>query len=345
MADAADEMPVIVYADELVNKLAELLPKAIREHDESAIHQSRVATRRLKAAAEVFERISSRSNLRDFLKVLRKLRRHLGPARDLDVMLDHLEEIKIDRLRPAVEWMRGQLVTRQRKLWECEAKKFNVTKSLARVGTWWGVRQDWTEAGEGLDCLIGESLHLQLDQFIEHADGISVKQTTQSPARVPAEMLDPHQLRIAGKALRYTLELAAEAGHKIPAAVGRAFKRMQDALGVWHDYVVLGDCALQLIVETELGLHDSKTAGAVLDLAKLAMARSSSQLAKFNQLWTAEGETLAVAIRAAFPLTQAAAEPDSASISELKAGRDPSGLDIHQDDLHLPEAPGEPSAA
>jgi CHAD domain-containing protein len=313
-----DDLPLLTYADDLVNKLREMLPAAIKENDQAAIHQSRVATRRLKAAADVFEPVSSRPHRRDFVKTLRKLRKHLGPARDLDVMLDHLDEIKTARLRPGVDWLREQLFRTQLQLRESQAEVFDVPQALARLGAWWGVRQDWADAGDGLNCLICESLHLQLDRFVEYADSISGRMT----AAPNAPMSDPHQLRIAGKALRYTLDMAVAGGHKLPTAVGRAFKQMQDALGIWHDFVVLTDRVLKLTIQSEIGIRDSAVTAIILDIAKLSVRRSAAQLARFRKLWNARGETLATTIRRAFPLTHPVVD-EPAVPTESKTDPDP----------------------
>ena len=335
-----DDLPILVYADELVNKLREMLPAAIKENDETAIHQSRVATRRLKAAADVFERVSSRSHHRDLAKTLRKLRKHLGPARDLDVMLGHLKEIKGDRLKPGVDWLESQLLKQQQKLRESQAEKFDVPQALARLGAWWGVRQDWADAGDGLHCLISESLHLQLDRFVEYADVISGNRI--SPGH--DAMSDPHQLRIAGKALRYTLDMAVAGGHQLPPAVGRAFKRMQDALGLWHDYVVLTERLLRLTNDAELSVHDTAMTAIILDIAKLSVRRSATQLEHFNKLWKSKGETLAITIRQAFPLTHAVVEEAEIPI-ESKTDPDPAGSENPVADPPQPaEVPTEPSA-
>ena len=56
-------------------------------------------------------------------------------------------------------------------------------------------------------------------------------------------------MRIAGKALRYTLEMAVVEGHTLPGPVLKAFKRMQACLGLWHDYVVLTEAALRASLE------------------------------------------------------------------------------------------------
>jgi CHAD domain-containing protein len=328
---------MLAYADELVNKLREMLPAAIKDHDEDAIHDARVATRRLKAAVDVFEPISSKSHRREFEKTLRRLRKHLGPARDLDVMLGHVKEIKSNRLNPAAKWLESQLLGQQAHLRQSEAEKFDVAKALARLGAWWGVRQDWADAQDGLDCLISESLHLQLDRFAEHANAISGQATNSGDEK----LLDPHQLRIAGKALRYTMEMAIAGGHKLPVAVGRSFKKMQDALGLWHDYVVLNDCVLELSVKTGLGHSDPAVAELVLDIAKLAIRQSAIQLTRFNKMWMKKGEALANTIRQAFPLTHPVEEPVA---SESKTDPDPPGS--KSPPAEVPEADrGEPSAA
>ena len=59
-------------------------------------------------------------------------------------------------------------------------------------------------------------------------------------------------MRISGKSFRYTLEMAAVQGHKLPAGIMKNFKRMQEALGVWHDYVVLTERAMHVSLQALL---------------------------------------------------------------------------------------------
>jgi CHAD domain-containing protein len=70
---------------------------------------------------------------------------------------------------------------------------------------------------------------------------------------------DVHELRIDGKLLRYTLELAAPLGFGAPMPLLRAFKQLQDALGLWHDYVVLGEQTLRYALDQQLPLHNSSS--------------------------------------------------------------------------------------
>jgi CHAD domain-containing protein len=324
-------LPLLVYADELVDTLRSMVPDAIRNGDEKAVHQARVACRRLKSAVDVFKPISSGSHRREFARILKKLRKNLGPMRDTDVMLGHLKDLETPKRKAAIDWLRARLAEKQKQSRESALDEIDVAKILARLGSWWGVREEWSDVGDKLTNLLAESLHLQLDRFIEHADAIAGK-----PGATGA-LLDPHELRIAGKALRYTLELAAACGHRLPGTIARSFKRMQDALGLWHDYIVLNDQLLKWVV----GNRDSGVVLAALDLAKTATQRSQKQLSGFSKLWIERGESLAGSIRKAFPLTQPV-EPEP--VTEPQTDPDPSDSAAFQEASAEP-ATGEPSAA
>jgi hypothetical protein len=91
--------------------------------------------------------------------------------------------------------------------------------------------------------------------------------------------------------------------------VVRSFKNMQDALGLWHDYVVLAETAMEISVDEILAATDPAMQQRVLDLVSLALKRSQSHLAKFSQLWKDRGPEISEAIRAAFPDPHAVIEP------------------------------------
>jgi CHAD domain-containing protein len=136
-------------------------------------------------------------------------------------------------------------------------------------------------------------VHLQLDAFVEQADDLTGDRRN-----------DPHQLRIAGKSLRYTLEMAREHGNRLPGSVVSLFKRMQTALGLWHDYVVLAERIMRESVECDLALHDPRLQVELLGVVQLCLRRSESQMKKMAELWKTRGQTLTQTIRQAFPLTE-----------------------------------------
>ena len=138
---------------------------------------------------------------------------------------------------------------------------------------------------------------------------------------LPRARQNPHDLRIAGKALRYTLEMADAEGHSPGAGVMKQFKRMQELLGDWHDYVVLADRAMQEVVTAELAHQDAAAAERVIDLARHAVRRSAIDLSAFAKLWRQQGEKLTARIRAAFPLTHC----KSVQSGDPSDPREPSG--------------------
>ena len=136
-----ENFPLLQREDELVDELRENVPKALKEWDEEAIHRSRVATRRLKAALELTRPVLSKEQYKPFSRALRKLRRRLGPLRDLDVMIGHLKGMSRQKtFRRAIDWLLARLERARIEARKEDAKESSAGRVLARLGTWWGVR-------------------------------------------------------------------------------------------------------------------------------------------------------------------------------------------------------------
>ncbi len=315
----APKRSLLDYLDSLHESLRSVVPDAVTTGESKAVHQARVTTRRLRAALDVIDPITTGGAKKQLAKALRKLRKNLGQTRDLDVMIAHLDEFKSPRLASGTLWTKGQLIERARQSKLATREKLNPDKVISRLAAWQDLRQQCVDAGEdALHRVLVESLHLQLERFIEQAN----RQSGRPVAAPDPSAVDPHALRITGKLLRYTLELAIASGHKIPARVMRAFKRMQDSLGFWHDFIVMAD----ELLGSAVGLSDINLSISIVELARESLRRSQRQLLKFDRLWTLRGEELAATIRAAFPLTEV---PDP--LNQMQTGRGPA-------DLAAPEA-------
>ena len=303
------------YLDELLDELHHNIPKAMKEFDADGIHDARVATRRLKAAMGLLEFVLTKQHREDFEKVLKKIRKRLGPLRDLDVMIEHLGELSSHPAHgTAASWLTDHLKS-EREASRAQSQKNGTSADvLARLGAWWHVREEILEVGEAIDSLLAESLHLQLDAFAERAQAIVTKPA--APANGQARQ-DPHQLRIAGKLLRYTLELAQAQGHELPAKILSGFKKMQEALGNWHDDVVLVECAMQTSLDKAVSYHDLAAQERLLELSRFFLRRAARELENFSKLWSKRGAEVACTVREKFPLTR--------PVSESKTGPDPSG--------------------
>jgi CHAD domain-containing protein len=318
MADRGSDFHFLDRLDELVEELHQNVPKALKEWDADAIHDARVATRRLKAAIDLLQFVLSDHHRKPFGKALRKLRKCLGTLRDLDVMIENLALLTSHRTHgAAAAWLRDHLIHRRDEAHDESRQGASAAAMLAKLATWADVRDEVIEAREAIDSLLAESLHLQLDAFAERADGIVP--TNGSDSNEPKDRQDPstrsgqdpHQLRIAGKLLRYTLELAQAQGHKLPASVTRSFKKMQERLGDWHDDVVLIECTMETSLDESVAYHDARLQQGLLALGQLFVRRATHELAGFSDLWKQRGGEVAQMVRERFPLTRPVSEPQT----------------------------------
>ena len=292
--------PLSEYMDGMVETLRDLLPKALDHFDEDAVHHARVATRRLRAALDLLAPKLSAERLRPFGRALRKLRRRLGPLRDLDVMIEHMATLPASSPHAtAAEWLSEQLLRERRalraKLAEKNKKK-SPAAALAKLGNWLGLRPDVAALDDAVTPLLSESLGPQLDDFVQRADRIAAVQHAGSDTP-PGAGEDPHALRIAGKLLRYTLELAAATGQTLPRLHLKTFKRFQDALGLWHDHAVLIQTAMRMAVDTDLAIHNRQRHRQVLMLINAMRRRGDAHMSRFSRLWREHGPVIAQDIR------------------------------------------------
>jgi hypothetical protein len=167
----------------------------------------------------------------------------------------------------------------------------------------------------GIGSLLAHALHERFDQFAQVADVVS------GVAEAPADkQIDVHELRIDGKALRYTFELADAHGIKVPKSIFKTFKAMQESLGTWHDYVVLADETVKRWAEVELALHDPESASLVLDLAKQFLKDSAKRLQQFKAKWKRSGPSIRKALHDRVPLTVDVS--DQVNVEEVKPSID-----------------------
>jgi CHAD domain-containing protein len=211
-----------------VSALGRALPAA-KAGDVASLHRARVATRRLRAALPL---VASDGKAGKVVKSVRRLTRILGPVRELDVALMVLDELDQsgDVPRPGIDRLRASIVEERQRL-QAEVREeideFDLDKlrkqalKLAR-----NARADRAphESADARRARIGRRAR-RLASAIENAAGLYL------PDRL-------HQVRIAVKKLRYTLELGV-ADFKRSAPRLRMLKRAQDLLGRMHDLEVL----------------------------------------------------------------------------------------------------------
>jgi CHAD domain-containing protein len=187
--------------------------------DPEPVHQLRVATRRAAAALRAFGDLVPAKDRRKLRRALRRLRRAAGAARDADVFLLKLQRWGADRPvaeQPGLHLLAGLAVARRR---DAQAT-LDATEpgSLPALGRLRG------GGGEALGDRAAGVLPGLFAEFTDAADG-----DLDDPHRL-------HQLRIAGKRLRYALELFAGCyGPDVRDRLVPAIEFVQNLLGDAQD--------------------------------------------------------------------------------------------------------------
>jgi CHAD domain-containing protein len=225
--------PRSVLQDQL-SRLVTCLPD-IREGQDEAIHDARVATRRIREALVLSGANLDGEESSPVAGVVQRAAAALGKARDSDVILDllNLLEERVSTAGPLVAKLRRDLArarqkTRRRLIKEIETLDLAAIPQLvARSDGWSPFHLPFGQAGwrERLREHIAERA-VDVRQSIEHASGVYFPNRS-------------HAARLAMKKLRYALELAQETGAWNVQRAIRRLRKAQDVLGKAHDREVL----------------------------------------------------------------------------------------------------------
>ena len=195
-----------------------------------SIHQLRIWTRRSAAALRLFEPLVPYRAGKSLKKRLRKLRRSAGNVRDCDVLLERIRAAGGKRPRTIVMALKERRRTARKKLAALHKKlmrhrRLEVESALLIKRLAWPGRHSSSRPPP-----FGRWCRQQLlplgERFFEIAE------------RDLAEDASLHALRIAGKRLRYALELAPAA--LPPPRLERlyqALRDLQDRLGTVCDHL------------------------------------------------------------------------------------------------------------
>ena len=204
--------------------------------DAEAIHQMRVATRRLRTMAHILQDTAAfrRGRVNRLRRRLRPLARRLGVVRDLDILLQRLDQFVCEGDGAAREsgLLRDKLVERRaRALRQVrQALRQRKTRRLVRHPRR-AARRLVTRTEAGRRMLVrqvaGSALWSRYEAILRFADVIA--------AAGPTEQL--HALRIACKQLRYALELFSEEDDARAQALMATLKEAQDQLCELQDSV------------------------------------------------------------------------------------------------------------
>ena len=206
--------------------------------DIEAIHQLRVATRRLRAAFTLFADCLPNKRGDEWQREIKRITKALGAARDTDVQFAWLRQFLARATDPA--WRPGinQLLLRLHQ--QRQHLQIEVITALDRL--------EISRTLDDLETLLRDQV---VQARLHHVDPYTPEVYLRAAAAIrlrlehflayngcvyqPEHNTELHAMRIAAKRLRYTLEIFAELYPDTLKPPIKAVKEMQDLLGDLHD--------------------------------------------------------------------------------------------------------------
>lgn len=197
-----------------------------------ALHQLRVATRRLRAFVRLFAPVVGAKRARKVEQSLRTITRALGPARELDVLLDGLRATHASAdpvSRAALEHVMAWAEARRRKA---------ARKAHRRIAA-----LDVTALADALDAALDrvcERMLCEADSLPDLTAAWLEPELTRTFEGMPrpsdaADLTALHDARIHAKRLRYVLELLRPRLDARHLALLRGLKHVQGTIGAHRD--------------------------------------------------------------------------------------------------------------
>lgn len=229
---------LLVLLNQRLTTLVDAMPAA-QAGDMRSVHQARVATRRLREALPVLRVSVDGQAIGRVRRQVRRMTRALGPVRELDVALAHLDDLAGQRiLSPGALTRVRQTIARER----LERRR----QMLAAItpGKIEKLRQRLGVVGRGpkpfeTRATIAEAEH----QVARRAVALTGAMERAGSLYLSDRL---HAIRVAAKKLRYAMEVERELKRSRVTARITQLKRLQDLLGQMHDYEILIDRTRQL---------------------------------------------------------------------------------------------------
>jgi CHAD domain-containing protein len=235
----------------LFKKLSQLLGQnATRPHPE-AVHDLRTITRRVEALLDALATEPDR-NQRKLLRRLKRLRRRAGRVRDIDVQIIALRTLKIGRdsgrRAQLARHLNDRRTRRERKLQKALDREtiYNLRRRLARVerAVLAPPPAPQPAAAAAPSAASAKPPQQEEVQPVSLALRMFATIAKQQGAFTEATL---HRFRTRSKRVRYVAEMAGDdpEANRIVSQI----KRMQDAIGDWHDWLTLSQTAQKLFAE------------------------------------------------------------------------------------------------
>jgi CHAD domain-containing protein len=213
---------------------------AVRDGDVAAIHDARVATRRIRELLPLLSAHFTPSEGEHLERVVHQATGRLGRARDVDVMLESLTALETALPEAAAD----VAAARTRWLRVREKRVRRAIKALERLEVAQTLRDASLAMGAGAPRLSS----IRPQHSAARWDDILAAQLRERAGALTASLDRAggvlftnrlHAARIAMKKLRYATEISIATGHRDLEPVLRPLRKAQELLGRLHDLDVL----------------------------------------------------------------------------------------------------------
>lgn len=204
-------------------KTERALQKLSSQRTAESVHGFRTASRRLQTLLEQILPARSR-NQKKLLRMLKQIRRRAGKVRDLDIQLAALRNLKVPQEpRRKTQFMHGLIELRGKH--EKKLRKLLTKATIRELRRRLKRAEKEVRPETGLDAL--KAARAMLSDIVRPAGPIS------------EDVL--HQYRMVIKRARYAAEFAPTSAEA--SAFIAQVKKLQDAVGNWHDWWILTQAA------------------------------------------------------------------------------------------------------
>jgi CHAD domain-containing protein len=233
------------YIRRQVKQLAEQLAGVCIAEDIEYVHRARVASRRLRAAFQMFGDCFGLQQTKRWRKAIRRIAKRLGDARDRDVQINFLYGVlaafhaNIPENFPGITRVLAQLEQEREQL---QPNVIQAVKRLRADGVLTEMRRATKRilsvatpmaASPTASLVAVPAVQLEIQRHVVgHLDQLLQCQNSLTSDK---DCMRHHAMRIAAKRLRYTLEIARPAYPGQLSEFIEALKQVQTLLGEVHD--------------------------------------------------------------------------------------------------------------
>jgi len=280
-----------------LNRMIRLEPKILRGDDPDAIHDFRVASRRLQSALDFLMGSPRAAGIRKARRKIKRCRKACSAVRNCDVFIQRIEKALTRTRGPCREAWEAVLdyVRERRRKAHAKASKKLGKLNFAQVYTLLRTHlesdtphmsmepgSELSEGSQGREAPFQNWIFERLNQARTNFEKYFAR------AQGSSDVQAIHRARIATKKLRYLMEILDHFGVQGSRPALTRLRELQQHLGDWHDLEVAEQMMEDMIAQPDFLRERLNLAMQVLRLIAQTRKAKSRLLARARE-WTLAG--------------------------------------------------------